>query len=132
LDVIALGERQMAIGNLLSLSPAGDMTTGSRRGHAFPSHDILAAIAQRSKTKQSAVLSNRLDAQRVIERAIEIDTEQPGSPLTEGQWDFGLDMLARADAPAKGTGLAARQERILVALSKALAEIAARDRATAA
>ena len=34
-------------------------------------------------------------------------------------------MLTRADAPAEGTGLAVRQERIVIALSKALAELAA-------
>jgi hypothetical protein len=122
----------MVTGNLLSLSPAGDMMTGPRRGHSLHSHDILTAIVQRSKTNHRAVLPNRLDAKRLIERAIEIDSEQPGSPLTEGQWDFGLDMLARADAPAEGTGLAVRQERIIVALTKALAELAAGEKATAA
>jgi len=89
---------------------------------------MLAAIAQRSKTKHAAVLPNRLDAKRLIERAIEIDSEQPGSPLTEGQWDYGLDMLARADAPAEGTGLAVRQERIVVALAKAMAELVAAEK----
>jgi len=73
-------------------------------------------------------LSNRLDAKRLIERAIQIDIEQSGSPLTESQWDFGLDMLARSDAPPEGTGLAVRQERIIVALSKALAELDAEEK----
>jgi hypothetical protein len=122
----------MITGNLLSLSPAVGITTAPWKGHSFPSHEILTAIAQRSKTKPSAASPNQLDARRLIERAIEIDTEQPGSPLTEGQWDFGLDMLARADAPAEGTGLAVRQERIIVALATALAELAAGEQATAA
>jgi len=118
----------MVIGNLLSPSPAGEITSASWRRHSLPSQEMLAAIAQRSKTKHAAVLPNRLDAKRLIERAIEIDSEQPGSPLTEGQWDYGLDMLARADAPAEGTGLAVRQERIVVALAKAMAELVAAEK----
>jgi hypothetical protein len=115
----------MVTGNLLPLSPAGDIATTAWKRHSLPSPDMLAALVQRSRTNHSAVVPDRVDAKRLIERAIEIDAEQPGSPLTEGQWDFGLDMLARADAPAEGTGLAVRQERIVVALSKALAELAA-------
>lgn len=79
-----------------------------------------------------ATLPDGLDSKRLIERAIQIDIEEPGSPLTEGQWDFGLDMLARADDPAEGTGLAVRQDRIIVALAKAVAELAAGEKAIAA
>ena len=64
---------------------------------------------------------HELDAKRLIERAIEIDGSQPGPPLSDDQWDFGLDMLGRADAPPEGSGLAARQERIVAALLKAVA-----------
>jgi hypothetical protein len=92
---------------------------------------VLAAIARRPVRRAGAQSGPDLDAKRLIERAIEIDTAEPGSPLSDDQWDFGLDMLARADAPPAGSGLAARQERIVAALSKALSELSAEAWATA-
>jgi hypothetical protein len=122
----------MTTGNPLSPSPAGDITAAARRGQSPLSRDMLAGILQRSIGRPGAALPDRFDAKRLIERAIEIDVDEPGSPLTEGQWDFGLDMLARADVPAEGTGLAVRQARIIVALTKALAELEAEEKRIAA
>ena len=113
----------MTTGRLLSVPLARDLATDSETGRPPVSRDIFTRIVERSARRLSAELPGRLDSKRLIERAMQIDTEQAGSPLTEGQWDYGLDMLARADAPREGTGLAVRQERIMVALSKALAEL---------
>ena len=122
----------MLTANLLSLPLAEPIAAaGSDRGHLAASQEVLAAIARRPIGRAGAQPGDGFDAKRLIERAIEIDVEAPGSPLTEGQWDFGLDMLARADAPPEGSGLAARQERIVAALSKALSELPAEAWATA-
>ena len=110
--------------NLLSL-PLAVSVPASLRGDAVASQEVLAAIARRPIGGAGAQSSHGLDVKRLIERAIEIDTSEPGSPLSDDQWDFGLDMLARADTPPQGSGLAARQERIVAALSKALSELSA-------
>src|SRR5579862_8882853 len=107
----------MLTANLLSLPLAASVAaTASPRRHSVASPEVLAAIARRPIDQAGSRPSHGLDTKRLIERAIEIDTMAPGSPLTEGQWDFGLDMLARADAPPEGSGIAARQERIVAAL----------------
>ena len=111
----------MTIANLLPDPLAGNAKAISGRGHTLPARDILAGIIKRSTGNQRIQAPDWLDPKRLVERAIEIDSEEPGSPLTEGQWDYGLDMLAREEAPVEA-GLALRQERIIVALSKALAE----------
>jgi hypothetical protein len=113
----------MTTGRLLSVPLARDLATDSVTGRLSVSGDIFTRIVERSARRLGTELPGRLDSKRLIERAMQIDTEQSGSPLTEGQWDYGLDMLARADAPREGTGLAVRQERIMVALSRALAEL---------
>jgi len=113
----------MATGSILPISLRGDMAISGEGGHSPFSRDFIAAIVQRSAGKPDTENPSRLDTKRLVERAIEIDTAEPGRALTEGQWDFGLDMLARAEAPPEGTGLADRQERIIAALSKALAEM---------
>ena len=87
------------------------------------SRDALAAIVKRSAGDLGDLAKDGLDWKRLVERAMEIDIEQSGGPLTEGQWDFGLDMLTRAEAPPEGSGLADREERIILALSRALAEL---------
>jgi len=110
--------------NLLSL-PRAVSAAASLRGEAVASQEVLAAIARRPIGGLGAQSRHGIDAKRLIERAIEIDTGEPGSPLSDDQWDFGLDMLARADTPPEGSGLAARQERIVAALSKALSELSA-------
>jgi hypothetical protein len=112
----------MATGSFLPVSPTGDPNTIFDQTHSLPTHEILTDIVRRSTGNQSAEAPSQLDVKRLVERAMEIDGEHSASPLSEGQWDFGLDMLARAEAPAE-TGLALRQERIIAALSKALAEL---------
>src|SRR5215831_11480702 len=109
----------MLTANLLSL-PAASNTASPPRSHPIPPRAVLAAIARRPVGGGGSDSSHGLDAKRLIERAIEIDGSRPGSPLSDDQWDFGLDMLGRADAPPEGSGLAARQERIVAALLKAL------------
>jgi hypothetical protein len=119
----------MLTANLLSPSSADPVATAAfSRGHFVASREVLAAIARRPAGHSG---NHGLDAKGVIARAMEIDAAEPGSPLSEGQWDFGLDMLARADTPMEASGLAARQARIVAALSKALAELSAEARATA-
>jgi hypothetical protein len=116
------------------LAPAAADTVGAAvhpGGHFALPREFLAAIARRQIREPTAEARDRVDAKRVIERAMEIDIEQPGSPLTEGQWDFGLDMLARADQPPPGSGLAVRQTRIVAVLSRAIAELSAEAKATA-
>jgi hypothetical protein len=116
----------MAIGSFFPISAAGDTKTIFKQDHSLPTRDILTDIVRRSTGNQSAEAPSHLDVKRLVERAMEIDREHSASPLSEGQWDFGLDMLARAEAPAE-TGLALRQERIIVALSQALAELKGDD-----
>ena len=111
----------MDIGNSLPVPLTSGANTIPGEGHSLPTHDMLTDIIRRSTGNQSAEAPRGLDLKRLVERAMEIDNEHSVSPLTEGQWDYGLDMLARAEAPGE-TGLALRQERIIVALSKALAE----------
>src|SRR5436190_1869306 len=94
LDTLALGERQMTLANLLPDPLAGHAKAISGREHTLPAHDILAGIITRSTGNQRIPTPDWLDPKRLVERAIEIDSEEPGSPLTEGQWDYGLDMLA--------------------------------------
>ena len=112
--------------NLLAF-PLADpvMTSSTPRDQSAASREVFAAIARRPIGQAATQSSHRFDAKRLIERAIEIDARAPGSPLTEGQWDFGLDMLARADVPPEGSGLADRQERIVAALTKAVSELSA-------
>jgi hypothetical protein len=107
--------------SLLQDPSAGNTKAISGKRYSLPAREILAGIVKRSTGNHSMEIPDWLDPKRLVERAIEIDVEQPGSPLTEGQWDYGLDMLAREEAPAEA-GLALRQERIIVALAKALAE----------
>src|SRR5258707_12465723 len=117
----------MTTGSFLPISPSGEAKAFSDQNHSLPTHDILTDIVRRSTGNQNAEVPGELDVKRLVARAMEIDTEHSVSPLSEGQWDYGLDMLARAEAPAE-TGLARRQERIIIALSKALAELKGEDR----
>src|SRR5579871_3545961 len=113
-DVITPRRTSMLTAHLLSPPPAAPVAAAaSPRGQSVVPREVLAAIARRPTGQAGNQSSHGLDTKRLIERAMEIDAMAPGSPLTEGQWDFGLDMLARPDAPPEGSGLAARQERIV-------------------
>ena len=74
------GEPQMTTETLLStpkLDGSGIASVSERASHA---RAILADIASRSIQGQSDDLTDVLDARRVIERAIEIDSAESGSP----------------------------------------------------
>ena len=101
----------MANGNSLPASSAGEARPLPEQNRSLPSYDVLTDIIRRSSGNKITEAPGGLDVKRLVERAIAIDTARSASPLSEGQWDFGLDMLARSEAPAE-TGLALRQERI--------------------
>jgi hypothetical protein len=116
----------MATGSFLTASPVGEAKLLPEQNRSPLSYDVLTDIIRRSTGNKITEAPSGLDVKRLVERAMAIDTARSASPLSEGQWDFGLDMLARAEEPAE-TGLALRQERIIGALSSALAELRGDD-----
>jgi hypothetical protein len=64
-----------------------------------------------------------MDMKTLVQRAMEIDVRESAAPLSETQWEAGLDMLERRIDPPAGTGIALRQEAIKRAIERARAEL---------